>query len=327
MKKLISLVTVVAIIAASSLCAFASTDITSLVADAQVITANETTGLYDVVAPSTGAYSTILAVKGKTIQVGAIQYINQANAEGGSATFSFALNDDLLNNETSAPITDDVYVLTGGDGEMNVAGYIDVTPEAPQPTAFTVSGTVANAPSQDFIDELTGYVVELYGEEQVEHYVSAYEITAHLISEDEFENFVLTTINEADGFEALQTTKVSFADGSYSFSDVEAGTYAVALTCDGAITWVDYVTVEAGDVAVEDVDLVYGDVITAKDAMIDSVDITHVVNNQCDIETETFNGAYDVKTDCMVDVVDITNVVLNLGDIYVYDTEFINQNF
>jgi len=328
MKKLISLVTLVAVIASFSLCAFADTDVSDK------ITGNETTleatdGVYTVEAESTGDYATILAVKGKTIKVGAIQYINQDTTTEGKATFNFALNDDILGNETSSKIDDDVYVLTGGDSNgIKVAGKIDTTPDAPQPTAFTVSGTVSNAPSQSFItDELSALAEEIYGAEAVAGYLAPYEITAHLIAEEEFENFIYWSIGEDAEFTALQTAKVSFEDGSYSFSDVENGTYAVALTADGALTWVDYVIVDGENVTVDAVELLYGDVITAKDAMIDGTDVYYAVENMCDIETETFNGAYEVSFDCMIDGTDIFYIVANMGDIYAYDTPFINENY
>lgn len=141
MKKIISLVAVFAIIASCSLCAFADTTIT-VPADVTDLTETAVDGVYTVPASSTGDYATIVAVKGTTIQVGAIQYINQASTAEGTPSFEFSLNPDLLAAATTAGITDTkVYVVTGGDGEMNVAGYIE-TAEDDEPDTFVVSGSV-----------------------------------------------------------------------------------------------------------------------------------------------------------------------------------------
>lgn len=329
MKKLISLLAAVSVVSACSLAAFA-TDYTvdygnsntssMTVTDATTPTEyTEAEGVYtfdlstvDGVA-NTQDQTTILAVKGNTISVGSIQYINQSSGK----SFSFALKDEL---------TEDVNVLVGGS---SIQPTKVSTIEAPAvSTGYTVSGTVANAPSESFItDELTAYVEELYGADAVADYIAQYQITASLIAEDEFENFVLWTIGEADSFTALQTSTVSFEDGTYSFTEVENGTYAVALVADGAMTWVDYVTVEGENVTVNSVTLKYGDVITAKDAMIDPTDVALAVANMCDIESDIFNGTYDVNPDCMIDPTDIANIVSNMGDIYNYNTDFINDNF
>ena len=139
MKKLISLVAVFAIIAVSSLGAFAAdVDVSKLV---EVATELPKTGyLYEVEADSTAAYATIVAVKGSVIKVGAIQYLNQLPTTAGKATFSFALNDDLV--EKASAVTEDtkVYVLTGGDGNIAVEGYIETKTDGPE--MFTVSGSV-----------------------------------------------------------------------------------------------------------------------------------------------------------------------------------------
>lgn len=148
MKKIISLVAVFAIILASSLCAFADYGTITVPEDVRLLEVNSDK-LYEVSVEDLNAdYATIVAVKGTTIQVGAIQYINQAPTTEGAASFAFALNDELVEK---ADVEDTkVYVLTGGDGKIRVAGYIETAPqtpeepEVPELPQITISGNVSS---------------------------------------------------------------------------------------------------------------------------------------------------------------------------------------
>lgn len=311
MKRLIALLAGLAVMGSMSMTSFAAfSDEIALNGDGTTYTAALPS---DAATANAGKQTTIVAYKGDTIEVGSIQYINQEAAD----SFTFQLMD---------PLTENVKVVMGGEAiDKQEVGTIFFEKEA---DTFTISGSVANAPSQDFItDELSALAEEIYGAEVVADYVAQYEITASLVAEDEFENLILTTIGEADGFEAIATTTVSFADGTFTFENVEPGTYAVALTANGAMTWVDYAIVEEDSVDLGAIDLFYGDVTGAKDAMIDASDVTLVAGNMIDIESEEFVGAFDVNPDCMIDASDVTIVVQNMGDIYAYDTDFINENF
>ncbi|MBR5238978.1 MAG: hypothetical protein IKW04_00185 [Clostridia bacterium] len=311
MKRLIALLAGLAVVGSMSMTSFAAfSDEIALNEDGVTYTA----ALSDEAATANaGKQTTIVAYKGDTIEVGSIQYIDQAAAD----SFTFQLMDEL---------TENVKVVMGGEAiDKQEVGTIFFEKEA---DTFTVSGSVANAPAQEFItDELSALAEEIYGAEAVADYVAQYEITASLVAEDEFENLILTTIGEAEEFAAVATTTVSFEDGTFTFEGVEPGTYAVALTANGAMTWVDYAIVEDADVDLGAIDLYYGDVVGAKDAMIDASDVTLVAGNMIDIESEEFVGAYDVNPDCMIDASDVTIVVSNMGDIYAYDTDFINDNF
>lgn len=321
MKKLISLLAALAVVSTASVAFASETDNYGTITVPENTAKLEATDGSYTVNVSTSDQGTILAVQGTSIKVGSIQYINQATASNGSASFNFKLNDSRI-AKTDGVANDDVYVLTG-DGKVKV---IDLTPEAS--TGYTISGSVTNAPSQSFItDELTEYVKEIYGEEEVDNYISEYTITASLISENEAENFVNWALGEADSFTALKTASVSFEDGSYSFKDVEDGTYILALTSNSALTWADYVTVDGGNVTVDSVTLIYGDVIGQKDAIIGSGDVGAVLANMCDIESESFVCGYDVSPDCIIGSGDVGTVLANMGDISAYGTDFINDNF
>ena len=310
MKRLIALLVGLTVLLSMSLTSFAAfTDAIELNTDGVTYTAALSD---DAATANAGKQTTIVAYQGDAIEVGSIQYIDQAAA----TSFTFQLKDEL---------TENVKVVMGGEAiDKQEVGTIFFETEDP---TYTISGSVANAPAQDFIDELSGLAEEIYGADAVADYVAQYEITASLIAEDEFENFIYWTIGEDVEFAAVATTTVSFADGTFAFEGVEPGTYAVALTANGAMTWVDYAIVEDANIDLGAIDLYYGDIIGAKDAMIDGTDVSLVAGNMTDIESEDFVGAYDVYTDCMIDGTDVSIVVSNMGDIYAYDTDFINENF
>lgn len=310
MKRLIALLVGVTVLLSMSLTSFAAfTDEIPLNADGTTYTATLPS---DAATANAGKQATIVAYKGDTIEVGSIEYIDQAAAD----SFTF----QLMN-----PLTENVKVVMGGEAiDKQEVGTIFFEKEA---DTYTISGSVANAPTQDFIDEMSSYATEIAGEEAVADYVANYAVTAYLVDMENAEEAIGFCIYETEELTALQTTTVSFVDGTFAFEDVAAGEYLVVLKSDAGLTWIDAVTVEDSNASVGEIEILYGDVLGAQDAIVDGTDVNYIVTGMGDIEAENFCGAFDLNPDCIIDATDVNIAVANMGDITAYGTDFILNNF
>ncbi|MBP3448361.1 MAG: hypothetical protein J6K51_05020 [Clostridia bacterium] len=309
MKRLIALLAGLAVLMSMSLTSFAAfTDAIELNADGTTYTA-ALTG--DAATDNAGKQTTIVAYKGDTIDVGSIQYIDQAAAD----SFTFQLKDEL---------TENVKVVMGGEAidKQEVGTIFYGTQEDP---TYTISGSVNNFVEQDFYDMLVAD--ELIAAEDLGAYKAEYGTTAYLVDMDGAAEFV-------DGYgdelviTAIATCEVSAVDGTYAFEDVAAGEYAVIIYRAGSLPYMEYATVEDADVDMGAIDMIHGDFIGSKDFMIDSGDTTMLFGAMGDItETDVFVASYDIEHDCLTDSADLTIVFANMGDITAYGTDLIIDFF
>lgn len=322
MKKLISLLAAISVVSACSLSAFASeftingsetNKLTATDAATQTTYEKGDNGLYTVDLSSVAGdqdQTTILAVKGNNIAVGSIQYIGQS----ADKTFSFDLKDNL---------TEQVNVLAGGS-KISPTLVGNMKPAQTQ-TGYTISGAVSNFVDKTYLDELSGYVTDLYGEEQVAKYVAGYTTTAYLIEKTEIENYLAYYTGEADSFSFVKKAEVSSESGTFSMTEVPAGEYAIIISRPSALSYMDYITVSNSNITLPTIELALGDVKGYIDWMVDSSDAIQVIQNATDIESEDFDPAFDISPDLMIDSTDAISIIQNSTDIYSYDTDLIND--
>ena len=325
MKKLISILAALAVVTTCSVSSMAA-DFTvpsdlSTVTKYEKATEGDNAGLYEVDLSSVAGdqeQTTILAVKGDTISVGSIEYIGQS----ADTAFNFDLRNTLNAGET-------VYVLAGGsDIDASVVGYMAEEAEDPEPTSFTVSGTVGNVVDQDFLDEMVGYVVDIYGEDEevINSFIAAYSTTAYIVSLDMIEVYQEYYQGGTDSFDYIAKANVN-TDGSYTFENVENGEYAILIERPSALPYLEYLTVDNEDVDIDEITLILGDLAATHDFMIEPGDVSTMIEAQTDIESEDFIASYDIITDCMIEPGDVSAVIENMSDISIYDTALIGDYF
>ena len=306
MKRLIALLVGLTVLLSMSVTSFAAfSDEIALNEDGVTYTAALSD---DAATANAGKQTTIVAYKGNTIEVGSIQYINQEAA----ASFTFQLKDEL---------TENVKVVMGGEAiDKQEVGTIFFEKEA---DTYTISGFVGNAVEEDFYTMLIDD--ELVAEEDLETYKAAYGTTAYLTTVDAAMEFAG---NYGDDFAIDAVAECATVDGAYAFEGVEAGDYVIVIAREAALPYMEYVTVEDADIELDSIDLLFGDLVGAKDYMIDSVDVSLVLEAAGpDITEDGFVASYDVAHDAVLDSVDVSSILENSGlDIYAYDTEFINGN-
>lgn len=307
MKRLIALLAGLAVLMSMSLTSFAAfTDAIELNTDGTTYTAalSETAAT-----ANAGKQTTIVAYKGDTIDVGSIQYIDQAAA----TSFTFQLKDEL---------TEDVKVVMGGEliDKQEVGTIFYGTQED---TTYTVSGSVNNFVEGEYYDMLVeeGIVAE----EDLDAYKAAYGTTAYLTTVDAALEFAG---NYGDELIIDAIDAVEIVDGTYAFEGLAAGEYAVVITRNAALPYMEYATVEDGDVELDAVDMLFGDVIGAKDYFVDGGDtILWLEANGLDITEGAEVATLDIAHDFFVDGGDIILVLENNGlSVYDYGTDFILNN-
>ncbi len=308
MKRLVALLAGLAVLMSMSLTSFAAfTDVIPANDDGITYTA-ALTG--DAATANAGKQTTIVAYKGNTIDVGSIQYIDQA----AQTSFTFQLKDDL---------TEDVKVVMGGEliDKQEIGTIKFGTEEDP---TYTISGSVNNFVEQEFYDAMIEE--ELIAAEDFDFFKSQYTTTAYLTTID---NAIALVDTYGDEFviDAIATCEVSAVDGTYAFEGLEAGEYAVVIARDAALPYMEYAIVEDADVDMGAIDLVLGDVVGAKDFAIDGEDARPVIASTGDITEESFVASYDVVSDYALDGEDARLVISNTGDISVYATELILEIF
>ncbi|MBE7018503.1 MAG: hypothetical protein E7413_01280 [Ruminococcaceae bacterium] len=306
MKRLIALLAGLAVVGSMSMTSFAAfSDEIALNADGTTYTATLSS---EAATANAGKQTTIVAYKGDTIDVGSIQYINQEAAD----SFTFQLKDEL---------TENVKVVMGGEAiDKQEVGTIFFEKEA---DTYTVSGSVNNFVEADYYDMLVAD--EIVAEEDLDAYKAAYGTFAHLVTVDEALEFAG---NYGDELIINPIATVEIVDGTYAFEGLEAGAYAVVITRDAALPYMEYATVEDADVDMGAVDMLFGDVIGAKDFFIDGSDIATVLDvNGLDITEGATVAGYDVVHDLFIDGGDIAVLLGNNGlSLYDYGTDFINDN-
>ena len=305
MKRLIALLVGLTMLLSMSLTSFAAfSDEIALNADGVTYTA-ALTG--DAATTNAGKQTTIVAYKGDTIEVGSIQYIDQAATD----SFTFQLMDEL---------TENVKVVMGGEAiDKQEVGTIFFEKEA---DTYTISGSVANFVEEDFFTMLVDE--ELIAAEDLDAYKAAYGTTAYLVDLAAAEEFVG---NYGDELIIDAIASAEIVDGTYAFEGLEAGEYAVVIARNGALPYMEYAFVEDADVDMGEITILFGDVTGAKDFVIDTGDITVMLEALGDITEEQFVADYDVAHDCVIDTGDITSVLENLGDITLYGTDLIMDFF
>ena len=306
MKRLIALLAGLAVMGSMSMTSFAAfSDEIALNEDGTTYTAALPS---DAATANAGKQTTIVAYKGDTIEVGSIQYINQEAAD----SFTFQLMD---------PLTENVKVVMGGEAiDKQEVGTIFFEKEA---DTYTISGSVGNAVEEDFYTMLIDD--ELVATEDLDTYKAAYGTTAYLTTVEAGMEFAG---NYGDDFAIDAVAECATVDGVYSFEGLEAGEYVIVIAREAALPYMEYVTVEDADIELDSVDLLFGDLVGAKDYMIDGGDVSLVLEAAGpDITEESFVASYDVAHDAVLDSGDISTILENNGlDIYAYDTAFINDN-
>lgn len=311
MKKLIALLVSIAVMMSMSLTSFAAfTDAIEVNSDGTYTAVLSS----DAATANAGKQTTIVAYKGNTIEVGSIQYIDQAAAD----SFTFQLKDAL---------TADVKVVMGGEaidkqeiGTIFVATPAPTSAPTPDPT-YTVSGSVNNFVEADFYE--TMLADELVAEEDLEAYKSQYATVAYLVDMDGVTEFI---DNYGDELVINAIASAEIVDGTYAFEGLANGEYAVVIYRVGSLPYMEYATVDGADVDMGAIDMIHGDFISAKDFVIDSADLTVIVAAISDItEPDKFIASCDIEHDYVIDSADLTTVVSNIGDIYDYGTQLIND--
>ena len=308
MKRLIALLAGLAVVGSMSMTSFAAfSDEIALNEDGTTYTA-ALTG--DAATANAGKQTTIVAYKGDSIEVGSIQYIDQA----AQTSFTFQLMDEL---------TENVKVVMGGEAiDKQEVGTIFFEKEA---DTYTISGSVNNFVEEEFYEMLVAD--ELIAAEDADLYRAQYTTTAYLTTID---NAIAVAENYGDEFviDAIAECEVSGVDGTYAFTDVEAGEYAVVIARDGALPYMEYAIVEDADVDMGAIDMILGDLVGAKDFLIDAGDLGLISTAISDItETDIFVASYDLAHDCLIDAGDMGEVVANVGDITAYGTDLILEIF
>ena len=308
MKRLIALLAGLAVMGSMSMTSVAAfSDEIALNADGTTYTAALPS---DAATANAGKQTTIVAYKGNSIEVGSIQYINQEAAD----SFTFQLMDEL---------TEDVKVVMGGEAiDKQEVGTIFFEKET---DTYTISGSVNNFVEADFYTMIVeeGYIDAA----DLDTYKAAYGTTAYLTTPDNAVAF-LNNYGDELVIDAIASCEVSDVDGTYAFTDLTDGEYAIVIYRAGALPYAEYVTVAGADVDLGALDIVLGDLIGAKDFVIDPSDVTAVVEGATDItDPDSFIAANDVAHDGVIDPSDLSVVVQNAGDITVYGTELINAYF
>ncbi len=300
MKRLIALLVGLTVLLSMSLTSFAAfTDEIPLNADGTTYTA-ALTG--DAATTNAGKQTTIVAYKGDTIDVGSIQYIDQA----ATTEFTFQLKDDL---------TENVKVVMGGELiDKQEVGTIFFEKEA---DTYTISGTVIDSSlaEMDF-DAL----LEELDEETVNYFKEAWGTKVILVADDEehadLASYLLAYLGDEEAVkpEGIAVANVDVATGAYAFEDVAPGNYALIVERAGALPLFTYVTVEDANVTVDSKELILGDILA--DISIDGPDIDVIIaafNKGYFEEDAEYNTAYDIAPDWVLDGGDIDVMIANFG--------------
>ena len=306
MKRLIALLVGLTVLLSMSLTSFAAfTDAIELNTDGVTYTA----ALSDEAATTNaGKQTTIVAYKGDTIEVGSIQYIDQAAA----TSFTFQLKDEL---------TEDVKVVMGGEAidKQEVGTIFFGTQEDP---TYTISGIIndESLAEMDF-DAL----LEELDEETVNYFKEAWGTKVILVADDEehadLASYLLAYLGDEEAVkpEGIATATVDVATGAYAFENVAAGNYALIVERAGALPLFTYVTVEDANVTVATKTLIMGDI--AADISVDGGDVDIILENSNKgyfEEDPEYNTAYDIAPDWILDGGDIdvllTNANATIGD-------------
>ncbi len=309
MKRLIALLVGVTVLLSMSLTSFAAfTDAIELNTDGTTYTATLPS---EAATANADKQTTIVAYKGDTIEVGSIQYIDQAATD----SFTFQLMD---------PLTENVKVVMGGEAidKQEIGTIFFGTQEDP---TYTISGSVNNFVEQDFYDMIVAD--EYIAAEDLDAYKAAYGTTAYLVTADEAFTF-FDNYGDELVINAIAACEVSAVDGTFAFEGLEAGEYAVVIYRAGALPYAEYATVEDADVDMGAIDMILGDLIGAKDFLVDSGDMSMVVVGATDItDVDNFVAANDIAHDGLIDSGDLGTIVANAGDITIYATELIMAYF
>jgi hypothetical protein len=321
MKKLIGIVAGLALIGSLSFAACAEAVSVGSAVEGMTTTYDAETGYFTTtVNANVGDQATILAFTGETLTTDNgtnIEYINQ-ESKGETTSFTYLMKSDVAEGAT--------YTVKIGGSDINTpySQKITIPTTTQEPAGYTVSGAVSNFVEQDFYDMLVAD--ELIAAEDLDTYKAAYGTTAYLVDLAGAEEFA-GNYSDVTEFTYLAKAEVSAVDGTYSFADLEAGEYAVIITRDGALPYMEYATVEDADVDMGTIDMIFGDTIGAKDFLIDGGDVGEVVAAISDITEEIFVPACDVIHDCLIDGSDVGEFVANIGDITAYGTNLILDFF
>lgn len=322
MKKLIAIVACLALVGSFSIAACAEAVSVGSAVEGMTTTYDKETGYFTTtVNANVGEQATILAFTGETLKTDNgtnIEFINQ-EAKGETTSFTYMMKSDVVDGA--------VYTVKigGSDVETPYSQKITIPTSSQEPTTYTVSGSVNNFVETDFYDMIVeeGYIDAA----DLDTYKAAYGTTAYLTTVDNAFAF-LDNYGDELVIDAIASCEVSPVDGTYSFTNLDAGEYAVVIYRAGALPYAEYVTVEDADVDLGALDIVLGDLIGAKDFVVDPGDVGMVVEGATDItDPDNFVAANDVAHDGVIDPGDLAIVVQNAGDITVYATELIMAYF
>ena len=321
MKKLIAIVACLALVGSFSIAACAEAVSVGSAVEGMTTTYDKETGCFTTtVNANVGEQATILAFTGETLKTDNgtnIEFINQ-EAKGETTSFTYKMKSDVVEG------ADYTVKIGGSDVSTPYSQKITIPTSSQEPTTYTVSGSVNNFVEQDYYDMLVAD--ELIAAEDLDTYKAAYGTTAYLVDLAGAEDFV-GNYSDVTEFTCIAKTDVSALDGTYSFTDLEAGEYAVIIARDGALPYMEYATVEDADVDLGAIDMILGDVVGAKDFLIDGGDLGVVFAALGDITEEQFVTACDIAHDCLIDGGDLGVFFANLGDITAYGTDLILDFF
>lgn len=339
MKRLIALISSVAIVLSFSSFAMASNTITTTYT---APTAPDTSGTFvTTVTGELGDQATLIAfptTEGLNTDNGTnIEYIDQIKSGQGADsktifTYKFkTLHADFVANK-------EYTVKVGGvlEGDPLVSKVTPKTVTAP--TTYTVSGNVTGAAAKidpaalnSWKDQVTaGTITQQEFDTKRETLDAAWITTVSIIKESDLKYYIYNTLNPTVQPPAFNITPIASnikaTEGTGAFSltvnALPEGTlsanYVLIVKRNGHLTYFKKFTFANADKPLGNViELYAGDVEGGVNFAIDGVDITKViVNRSSHGDGVAYNPSYDINASGATDGVDITKLVVNRGSDY-----------
>ena len=319
MKKLIAIVACLALVGSFSIAACAEAVSVGSAVDGMTTMYDAETGCFTTtVNANVGDQATILAFTGETLRTDNgtnIEFINQ-EAKGETTFFTYKMKSDVVEGA--------VYTVKigGSDVEIPYSQKITIPTSSQEPTTYTVSGTVANAADTYTADDI--------GDEDLANEVNeAFKTTVTLFTKSNFDNYVYNVYGEDDSYsyEIVSTTVVDGTSKTYSFADLAAGEYVVAIERAAALPCFKAVAVSDSDVTISSTTLRLGELY--EDFGIDGSDINEILPNlNKSYGDDGYSYYQDLYVDFGIDGSDINEILPNLNkglsdyeggiDIYAY---------
>lgn len=295
MKKLIALISTVAITLSFSVCTFAAED-------EPATTYNKTTKEFTTTVKGVVDQATLLVVKGEELSIDGstnnIEYIDQKTV-GDTTVFNYKLMADPVVN------SGDVYTVFVGGSNLSTGPFSEeIIPEekTTAPTKFTISGTVTTAVAP------------------VTRGTAQQNATADL----EFQTRAILK-SSLTATETLQIVPVDYSSKTFTFAPVDNGSYYVVIYRVGCIPRFISVTVNGDNVPLGDKPLILGDANNSSlrtiygtitsDVVVDASDLNAIIAKSGKSVNDGANFSYkcDLNTDLATDASDLNVVISSSG--------------